>query len=90
MYLFQDVPVLGTFQQKLQLCFGLSSPESGYVSILLALNCLMPVSSTCTSLFCSSSRLDSGKTELPCVQIKALTVGWCSTELEMEGEVELY
>jgi len=63
---FQDVP-LWSFQQKLQLCFGLSSPESGYVNIFLALNCLISVNSTCTSLFRESSRLDSGRTELPCI-----------------------
>lgn len=60
----------GEFSSKVQLCFGLP-PKSGYVSMLLAWNCLIPVSIMCTSLLCSSSRLDSGKTELPRVWIKA-------------------
>lgn len=59
------------FSSKVQLCFGLS-PKWSYVSMLLALNCLIPVNIMCTSLFCSSSRLDSGETELPCVWIKLL------------------
>lgn len=58
------------FSFKVQLCFGLA-PKSDYISMLLALNCLIPASIMCTSLLCSSSRSDSGETELPCVWIKA-------------------
>lgn len=66
----------------------LVSPEAGYISIMLALNCLVPVRSTCPALAAApgyfwqdraTSGLDQGR-----------NCSWCGTGLETEGEAGPY